>query len=274
MASARTDTLKKSAIVAGVAIVVAAAGLGLLRPLSWLGSRLASSAAAPLHALVAGFNRWSDVRDAAVPDAAVLVRENEALKAETAKIRTLASEVEELKAALGYRERHADRLVVARVVAESADRAFVAMRIDRGSADGLTEGQEVIVGDGVLIGRVSGVGRYSATVMLLTDSRSRVAVSAGDVLETIGVLAGDRGLSMSVSLVPQSVTLNPGDVIVTSGLEDGIRRGLAVGVVDKVEKSDQAPFQSATISPFVTARHPSVVQVIVPSAEVRPAEGL
>lgn len=270
----RTDIIRKAAIVAGVAVILAAVGLGLLRPLPGLAVRAADSVAAPLHALAAVVGRWDEMRQAQIPDAATLLTENEGLRAENAKIRTLASEIEELKAALGYRARHSDSLVVARVVSESGDDSFAMLRIDRGSADGIAAGQAVIVGDGVLIGRVGEVGHYSSIVVLLTDSRSRVAVSAGDVQETIGVLSGDRGLSMSVSLVPQTVTLNPNDIIVTSGLENGIRRGLAVGMVDKVERTDQAPFQSATVRPFVSSRHPSVVQVIVPPADVAPGSGL
>lgn len=226
------------------------------------GLRLASGL---VHAPTAALSAWWDAADDGLGSAVT----DERLLSAAAKIRTLAAENEELRSALGYRKSHPDVLVLAHVISESADASLAALRLDRGSEDGLTPGQAVIVGDGVLIGRIRSVSRYSAVVLLLTDSRSRVAVSAGELQETIGVLEGDRGLSVGVTLVPQSVPLNVGDVIVTSGLEPGVRRGFAVGSVEKIEKSTQASFQSAGIRPFALGRHPSVVQVVVPAPEMR-----
>ncbi len=227
-------------------------------------SRGLRAAAGVLHAPATALGNWWDASP--TPDEA-----DEKMLSAVADIRRLSAENAELRAALGYREKHPDALVAARVISESDDASLAALRIDRGSEDGLAAGQAVIIGDGVLVGRLRSVSRYSAVVLLITDSRSRLAVSAGDLTETIGVLEGDRGLSVGVSLIPQSVPLTVGDVIVTSGLEPGIRRGFAVGSVEKIEKSVQASFQSAVIKPFSLGRHPSVVQVVVPAPEMRAA---
>lgn len=80
--------------------------------------------------------------------------------------------------------------------------------------------------------------------------------------DTAGVLEGDRGLSMAIDLIPQAEQLSPGDIIVTSGIEPGVRRGLVVGTVEKISKRTQDPFQSAAVAPFSAGSHPSFVQVL------------
>ncbi len=259
---------------AGIVLLVAVAG-GWLKPLTRPLSGLFMSLAAPLHTVGASFSSAVDARaEEKKIDQQDLLAELDRLRVENARLQVLATENDDLKAAAGFQEREDERKVMARVISESADESLRALLIDRGAADGLVSGQAVIVADGVLIGKIGDVRASSASVLLLSDSRSRVAVAANDVEETVGVLEGDRGLSMSISLIPQTTDISPGDVIVTSGIEPGIRRGLAVGTVEKVEKSSQAPFQSASVKPFFSARHPIFVQVLVSTVDPAVASGL
>lgn len=186
------------------------------------------------------------------------------LKIENAKLRALVAENESLKATMRFRERYDDVTVVARVVSESSDDAVRALVIDRGSEDGLRPDQPVIVGNGIVIGKIFEVRRRTSTVLLLSDSRSRLAVAIQNADDTIGVLEGDRGLSMSIGLIPQNAVISPGVVVVTSGTEPGIRRGLVIGSVAKVSKNSQDPFQSADIQPFLAAAQTIFVQVLMP----------
>ena len=227
-----------------------------------------SGAVAPVHAIAAKFAAAVEqVDEERQKDE--LRRELEILQAQNARLAVVTGENEDLRAALKFAERVSDRLVPARIISESGDDSVRAWRLDRGSDDGLAPGQAVIVGDGLLIGRIYSVRAGSALVLMLNDSRSRVAVSVNDSRETIGVLEGDRGLSMTVSLIPQTAVIAPGDAVITSGLEPGVRRGLAIGTIEKIEKSERASFQSAVIRPFSAGRFPSIVQVIVPTADFR-----
>ena len=221
--------------------------------------------AAPLHRLAVSWESAVGGRcGPANADQATLVDD---LRIENAKLRTLVAENEALKSALDYRERATDRLVVSRVISETDNDVLHGLIIDRGSADGLQVGQPVIVGDGLLVGKIFSVRQQSATVMLLSDSRSRLAVTLQNGTDTMGVLEGDRGLAMRVNLIPQTEPVTPGNVVVTSGLEPQVRRGLVVGTVDKVESATQDPFQSAVVEPFDQAAHLTYVQVIVALAD-------
>jgi rod shape-determining protein MreC len=193
------------------------------------------------------------------PDAA---SELDALRAENARLRALVSENEALKAALGYEEREGIDAVLARVLSKTSTGLFHGLIIDKGAEDGLVPGQPAVAGDGVIIGTVHEVRRRTASILLLSDSRSSIAVAVQNRGETLGALDGDRGLSMAITLIPQTEKLSPGDTVITSGIEPLIRRGLVVGTIEKVVRNNQDPFQSATVVPFPTTAHPTFVQVL------------
>jgi rod shape-determining protein MreC len=236
----------------------------------WLAPITDPLAAALAKVAAPAYAAGTRLRDAfaGAPDRAaneVLQRSLEDLTVENAKLRTLVPENEALKAAMRFRERFRDEAVLARVISGSADDALMALVIDRGSEDGVLPDQPVIVGDGIVIGKVLEARRRTAVVLLLSDSRSRLAVTIQNADDTLGVLEGDRGLSVSIGLIPQTAEISPGDVVVTSGAEPGIRRGLPIGAVTKVVKNSQDPFQSADVQPFFSTVHPVFVQVLVPS---------
>lgn len=248
------------AAVAAVLLVLAASGA--LRAITAPLTSATLTATAPGYAAGSAVSRAIDALFAGDTDPAADGVVIDSLRAENAKLRSLAAENEALKAALGFVERYEDDAVLARVVAETAADALKGIVIDRGTDDGIVPGQPVVAGDGVLVGKVFEARARSATVLLLSDSKSRVAVAIQNATDTIGVLEGDRGLSMSITLIPQTEKLSPGDIIVTSGIEPGIRRGLVVGSVEKVNKSTQDPFQSASVAPLRTSSHPVFVQVL------------
>lgn len=196
----------------------------------------------------------------------------DALLAENAKLRALQDEIVSLKEAIAYRDGNTDGMVVARVLADESVESSRTLIIDKGRGDGIEAGQPVIAGDGIIIGKIARSGAATSLVVLLADARSRLAVSLQGADTTIGLLEGDRGLSMGVSLIPPQAVIAPGDTVVTSGLEPGIRRGLIVGAVEKVGKNAGEPFQMAHIAAPVSARYPLFVQVLVvqsPDSEPR-----
>ncbi|MFH2063224.1 MAG: rod shape-determining protein MreC [bacterium] len=254
------------------AVLVVAVAIILLRLTGVLSAAfgLASSAfaglAAPLHGAAV-----SGLAPSGQSDCPELDQELDSLRLENSRLRTLVSENAALKTALDFRERESTRSVMARVLSQSSDPTFAGLTIDRGSDDGLSAGQPVVVGDGVLVGKVYAVRRRTASVLLLTDSSSRLAVAVQGGSGTLGVLEGNRGITLAISLIPQSERVSPGDMVVTSGLEPGIRAGLVVGTVEKVQRDSQEPFQTANILPFESAVRPILVQVLIPEFEFDPA---
>ncbi len=269
MSRTRNINNRAVAVAAIAAVLVVLQLLGVIPALIGIVGLGLRNIAAPVYgAGVAVDAMLSSEPDGGCACAGDMAQELDRIRAENAKLRSVLLENEELKAALSFVEREHDRAVTARVVSETNDEMFHGILIDRGSDDGVAEGQPVIAGGGILIGKISSVAARRATVTLLTDSQSKLAVAVQNGTGTLGVLEGDRGLSMSISLIPQHESLTPGDAVITSGIEPGIRRGLAVGVIDAVHMDTQDPFQTATITPFDVAEHPVFVQVLTGGEEI------
>src|SRR5687767_11668735 len=136
MAARTTSRLRIAAVLALPLLVLAAAGV--LKPVTDPLASLILRAAAPAYAAGSSMNRAvdrffsEDHRDRGTLAAAV-----EALRMENAKLREQALENDSLKQALAFRERAADRMVLARVVSETDEDVFHGLVIDRGTDDGV-----------------------------------------------------------------------------------------------------------------------------------------
>jgi rod shape-determining protein MreC len=119
--------------------------------------------------------------------------------------------------------------------------------IDRGSRHGLAAGQVVTVGGGIVIGKLTEVFDQQATVLLLTDSRSQLAVTSASVSGTNGLVIGQTGNSLLLDYVPQTMPLAENDLIVTSGLENYIPAGLLVAQVGKIISKENDVFKQARL---------------------------
>ncbi|MEY4723484.1 MAG: hypothetical protein RLZZ324_997 [Candidatus Parcubacteria bacterium] len=257
MAARHVKTGVTIALLAGAIFVLGATGVlhAVTAPLSGMVSGLA----APAYRIGAAFERARGAVTGAEQEASQV----EKLTVEVANLRSLAAENAALKDALAYRDANAkDDAVLARVLSRTDDDTFRGLLIDRGADDGVKVGQPVVTGSGIIIGKVESVRARTAGVMLLLDSRSRLAVALQDDAGTVGVLEGDRGLAMTISLIPLADAVAPGQIAITSGLEPGIKRGLVVGTVESVARGAQDPFQTANVVPMKSASLPVFVQVL------------
>lgn len=235
--------------------------VGVFSALTKVVTSLLFRTAEPIHQLSANLVQNDEVKRKCTADT---ITQFEQLLLENSKLRTLTAENAALKGALNFQEKETSRIVLARVVAESPNATNRGLIIDRGAADGLKPGQPVVVNDGIIIGKIKSVKSNSAIVLLLLDSASKLAVSIqGGTDTTLGLLEGDRGLSMTISLIPQDERISAGDVVITAGIEPGIKRGLVIGTVEQIHKDSQKPFQTALVEPFGQAEHPVFVQVLI-----------
>ncbi len=137
-------------------------------------------------------------------------------------------------------------LVIAKVVGRQILNRS-ALVLDRGSRHGLAVGQVVTVGGGIVIGKLIEVYESQATVLLLTDPRSQLAVTSATINGTNGLVVGQTGNSLLLDFVPQTIPLTENDLIVTSGLEDNIPAGLLVAKVGQIISKDNDVFKQARL---------------------------
>ena len=132
--------------------------------------------------------------------------------------------------------------------------------INRGSNEGITRGMPVVTNEG-LVGRVDAVIADAARVQLVTDPVSSVNVHLKNA-NTDAVLVGSVTGDVSLDLISQDATINPGDLILTSGLGGGFPPDLIVGQVVNIRKLPAELFQQATVQPAVDFSRLQIVLVI------------
>lgn len=132
--------------------------------------------------------------------------------------------------------------------------------IDKGTEDGVGFGMPVVTQQG-LVGRVDAVIASAARVKLITDSTSVVNIqlqSAEIEAQLRGSLTGD----LSLDMIPLDEIVEPGDVVLTSGLGGNYPPNIFVGQVLSTQRRENALFQTASVQPIVNFESINAVLVI------------
>lgn len=132
--------------------------------------------------------------------------------------------------------------------------------INRGSNDDIRRGMPVVTNQG-LVGRVDAVIADAARVQLITDPASAVNVYL-QTADTSAILAGSVTGDVSLDLISQNVTVESGDLILTSGLGGGYPADLIIGKVVTLRSLEFELFQQATVQPAVDFSRLEIVLVI------------
>lgn len=121
--------------------------------------------------------------------------------------------------------------------------------IDRGRQHGVFSGMPVINEQG-LVGLVTATSRSAAKLMLLIDRQSAVDAVV-QRSRSRGIVRGSRGDNLEFEFVVRDGDVQPGDVLVTSGLGGVYPKGLRIGEVTEVSASDSKMLRTASVRPAV-----------------------
>jgi rod shape-determining protein MreC len=113
------------------------------------------------------------------------------------------------------------------VMADSGSPFRQSVLINVGARDGIKDGWAAMDGLG-LVGRISGVGRNTARVILLTDTSSRIPVTIQPSGQR-ALIIGDNSIAPVVDFVEAPDQVRPGDRVLTSGDGGVFPAGLLVG---------------------------------------------
>ena len=98
-----------------------------------------------------------------------------------------------------------------------------------GARDGVVDGWAAMDGIG-LVGRISGVGKSSSRVILLSDSSSRIPILIQPSGQT-AIAAGDNSIAPYIDFLENPEQVRPGDRVISSGDGGVFPSGLLVGQV-------------------------------------------
>lgn len=184
--------------------------------------------------------------------------ENDALKREVERLRhklLMASEERaeliRLRLLLTLTPPEGWQTLGARVLAGrmGANAALASVLIGRGYLTGAIPGTPVMTPEGVA-GRVLRAGPSSATVLLLVDPGSRIAVITQESRVQGVLVGGGPDKPLELRFVSHNESVRPGELLVTSGLDDAFPKGIPVARVLSATPSDLSPFQSIQASPL------------------------
>jgi rod shape-determining protein MreC len=135
--------------------------------------------------------------------------------------------------------------------------------IDKGKKDGIALSAPVLAENGIFIGKISNVSEATSNVTLLNDSKSKITAIIAATPPTTGVVNGQFGLGLTVNLIPMSEKITIGDIVETSGLEDGIPAGLLVGTIATLNTAPTDLFQTASVSSAIDYTRIRIVSVLI-----------
>jgi rod shape-determining protein MreC len=169
------------------------------------------------------------------------------LAAEVVRLQAVERENQLLRQQLNVMGDRQQRQVVAQVAGTAQQGPATYLLINRGLKDGIRDGQ-IVLSNGVLVGKTKTVGQTTATVVLPQSLGSTIPVIIHSKQATArGIVEGDYNLSAKLNQVLLSDTLEEGAFIVTTAEGGAWPPNLVVGKVGPIQQGQAGTFKSATV---------------------------
>lgn len=258
--------------LAVIGLLIFLYNLGILKPFEGFFERVLNPVSSSFQSLGSEFRRSYNDKMSEQD----LLAENKKLKEEVVKLteenvdlRIVKQENEILREHLNFLTENNYKYLISNVVSRGeitdiSDKSETVI-IDKGSRDGLVPGLAVVSGKGVIVGKIAEVKESISLVYLTNNSKCKITATVLGQEGTEGVTEGELGLTIRMNFIPQSKVITLGDVVVTSGLEQYIPRGLIIGQVIEVVKDNNELWQNAVIESMSSSEDLVTVSVILPN---------
>lgn len=198
-------------------------------------------------------------------------QENQTLRDENARLQREVARREEfrlenmrLRALMGLEGMIPfERTIAARVIAVSPTPLFRSLRINRGTQNGVHVGS-VVVGPQGVVGRVAAVTFGTSDVIMLVDANHSmdVLVQRTRVRARVRGAGTDTRLELDLEDLARGEDVQPGDLLISSGIGQVFPKGLRVGIVASVTRKKFGLYQKARAIPSVDFRRLEEVLVL------------
>jgi len=209
-----------------------------------------------------------------------LVEENRALKAQLFEQQTrmltfaaLENENQRLRELLQSANRSWERVQIAELLAVDLDPFRRQMLLNKGSSDGIFEGQPLLDAHGVM-GQVIRVNTFNSTAVLLTDPSHAIPVQVNrNGLRAIALGTGTAD-ELDIPHIPNNTDIEVGDLLVSSGLGQRFPADYPVAEVVAVVRDPREPFARITARPTAHLEQAREVLLVWPQehGETPPAQ--
>jgi rod shape-determining protein MreC len=169
-------------------------------------------------------------------------------RARMQELAALKAENERLRDMLDAREQVRGEVRVAGIMAVDANPYRHNIVLDVGSREGVYDGQAIVDASGV-VGQVISTGLTTSQAILISDPDHTLPVVVNrNGLRTVAFGTGAYN-RLSLPFLANNADIQPGDLLVTSGLGGAFPSGYPVAVVDNVTRLPQEPFAEVTAAP-------------------------
>jgi len=164
-----------------------------------------------------------------------LHRQNILLQDELSRLRSVRQQNEILRSLLNLREGSSHSMIPVSVVAKELRSVNTFITVNAGTLKGARVGMPVINSDG-LVGTVILVNENFSQVLPYNNSLFRVSAQIENSRAS-GIVSGqpDSGRTLLLQYVPETIRVNIGEVVLTSGFSNQYTAGIPIGAVMSVE---------------------------------------
>ncbi|MGC2193785.1 MAG: rod shape-determining protein MreC, partial [Terriglobales bacterium] len=198
-----------------------------------------------------------------------LKQEIERLRLEQVRLNEDAAQARRLQALLSFKEQYISQTMAAQVIGSGGSEQSRIVYIDKGEHDGLKPDMAVLTVDGI-VGKVLKVFRSTAQVLLIDDQSSGV----GGILEKSrlqGIVRGTPAGEVVLERIMSDESVQPGEVVRTSGGDRIFPKGLPVGTVTRVGNGPDL-FLNIRIKPAANLSKLEEVLVVTKLVEQEPTQ--
>jgi len=190
-----------------------------------------------------------------------LKKQNDFLRNKLNTFVEFSQENARLKEMLTLKQQSPFKVIPARVIARSADSWSSLVIVDKGANSGIKRGMVVVNFLG-LIGRVSEVTAFTSKIVLINDPNISVSAMLQRSRQE-GLISGTLGNYLIMRYLSEDVDAKPGDIVITSGLNELYPKGVLIGTVAEINKEFSGLSRYAIVRPAVTLSGIEEVLVIV-----------
>lgn len=148
-----------------------------------------------------------------------------------------------------FKERTENRVIAAEIIAKDSSVWFKTIIIDKGINDGVKTGLPVVAPEGIAGQVIDVAGSYSK-VLLIIDRNSAVDALMQRT-RARGVIKGESEDRCFFKYALRKHDIRIDDIIVSSGLDGVYPKGLRIGRISEVIKTNSGIFQEVAVEPFV-----------------------
>ena len=157
-----------------------------------------------------------------------------------------------------------EKVLIAELMSVNLDPYKHQVVINKGELHDIYPGQPLVDAEGVM-GQIVHAGPYSSTAMLITDTSHAIPIQVNrNGLRSIALGSGTIN-RLELPYIPNSADIQPGDLLITSGLGGRFPPGYPVATVTAVQHDPGNAFAAVVATPLAHLNRSREVLLIWPS---------